>query len=91
MRSTDGALRQTAGGLYVPETLSRARQVWTRDETRLVERATKLLEAKGVRTFFQCTEPECKGAPMTRERMGDGGILLRCAHMDREMPRTEAK
>lgn len=91
MREQDGALRQTASGLFVPEEHSRERQVWTRDECRLVERATKFLDSKGVRTFFGCTNPECKAAPMTRERMADGGIRLRCAHMDREMPRTESK
>ncbi len=90
MRDTDGALRQTASGLYVPEAQSRVRQVWTKDEARLLERATKLCEGHGVRVYLGCTTPGCQASPIARVRLADGGISLQCDHADRLLPRSEA-
>lgn len=79
--------RQHASGLLVPNELSRKREVWTRDEWKVLERATKLLGSRGVDMFLRCENDACKAAPMERIRRNDGGITLRCACTDREMTR----
>jgi hypothetical protein len=76
--------REHASGLLVPSDISRVREVWTRDEWKLLERAAKLLTARGVELFLGCPEPGCKSAPIQRVRRADGGMTLRCAHKDRE-------
>lgn len=78
---------QHASGLYVPEEHKREREVWTYDEWRALERATKLLDARGVTLYLACPEEACKGAPIERRRNLDGGITLRCAHKDRVIVR----
>ena len=76
-------MRAHASGLIVPEAQSRAREVWTKDEGRLLERATKLLDAKGIKLFLGCTEPRCKVAPITRKRLANGDFVLECEHKTR--------
>lgn len=78
------AFREHASGLYVPEPLSRTREVWTRDEWKTIDRAVRMLESRGVTVYFGCPEPTCTTAPIARVRRPDGGITLRCAHKDRE-------
>ena len=81
-------VRQSASGLWVPEELSREREVWTRDEARLLERATKLLESRGVALYLRCTHPDCATVPIERLRAADGGLLLRCGHRDRHLSKS---
>lgn len=76
-----------ASGLIVPEDISRAREVWTRDEWKLLDRATKLINAKGMRQLLKCEHPACKDAPIEKIRQPGGGFVLRCAHADRVFTR----
>lgn len=76
--------RAHASGLMVPDELSREREVWSKDEWNVLERATKLLASRGMTVFFGCSDPRCRQAPIERLRRTDGGITLRCAHKDRE-------
>lgn len=81
--STDG-FRPHASGLFVPEEHSREREVWTRSEWRTIERATKLLTARGLEVFMRCSHTkDCQQAPIERIRRADGGIALQCAHKTR--------
>ena len=82
-----GFARHDGSGLFVPEELKRAREVWTYDEWRVLERATKLLDSRGMQVYFGCPEPQCRERPMERIRNLDGGITLRCAHKDRVVVR----
>ena len=80
----DGAFRETPSGLIVPSELSREREVWTWDEWRTLEKATKLLESRGLRLFLRCDHSrKCMAHPIERLRNPDGGLTLRCAHKDR--------
>lgn len=81
------AFREHASGLLVPQELSREREVWTLDEFKILERATKLLQTRGVSLFLGCSDAKCKAQPLERIRRPDGGITLRCAHRDREFTR----
>ncbi len=83
-----GFRRSTSSGLIVPEELSRAREVWTRDEWKLFERFTKLAESRGLRLFLGCREESCRKAPIERIRQKDGSILLRCEHKDRVLTKA---
>ena len=74
---------QHASGLLVPEELKREREVWTREELRTLDKATALLESRGIQVFMRCHKPECHKAPMERIRSLDGGITYRCGHKDR--------
>lgn len=78
--------RESATGLIVPEAHSRKRELWTRDEWKTIDRATKLLEARGVSVFFGC--PHCPGAPMERIRRNDGGLTLQCDCTAREFTKV---
>lgn len=83
-----GYRRTSAAGLIVPADAVLEREVWTRDEARLLERATKLLEARGVALYLRCTHDDCADAPIARERAADGGLHLRCAHKDRVLSKS---
>lgn len=88
LRNTDPAGFRTVGGLLVPVEMPRDRQVWTKDEWRLLDRATKLLNARGIALQFQCMTPGCDAEPIERLRQPDGTIVLRCAHADRAFMRA---
>lgn len=77
-----------ASGLLVPEEFKREREVWTRDEGRLLDRFIKLAEARGLAVFLGCPESGCEKTPVERIRNLDGGITLRCQHKDRVFQRT---
>jgi hypothetical protein len=78
-----GFRRAVASGLILPEDISRTRDVWTRDEYRLLDRALKLFTAKGMGLLLKCDHPACKSAPIEKIRQPGGGFVLRCAHADR--------
>ena len=78
-----GFRRAVGSGLILPEAISRVRQVWTKDEGRLLDRAFQLFTAKGMRAFLKCEDPACASAPIEKIRTPDGGVILRCAHSDR--------
>lgn len=80
--------RTHASGLIVPEEHSRQREVFTRDEVRLIERAVKLLASRSVAVFFGCEEDTCRKSPIERIRHSDGGLILRCNHKDRVLMRS---
>ncbi len=69
-------------GLYVPEPESRARQVWTRDDWKILNRAQKLLQESGVSMILKCDCPSCATAPIEKIMTPDG-FILRCGHADR--------
>jgi hypothetical protein len=76
------------GNLLVPIDQPRDRQVWTKDEWRLLDRATRLLNSRRVGLQLKCLDPRCDREPIERLRQPDGGILLRCAHVDRTFMRA---
>lgn len=80
--------REHASGLLVPEEQSRAREVWTKDEARLLERAMKLLKGRGIEVFLRCERSACHGRPIERIRGADGGLVFRCEHADRVLMRA---
>lgn len=77
--------RKNSTGLIVPEDISRKREVWTKSEWRILERATKLLKSRDIQIFLRCDQKDCQKEPMERLRRPDGGITLRCQHKDREI------
>ena len=76
-----------ASGLIVPEAHSREREVWTRDEWKLMERMSKLLRSRHITVFLRCDEPGCLKEPMVLVRRATGGISLQCTHKTREFRR----
>lgn len=77
--------RSVDSGLLLPPELSRERQVWTRDEWRLLERCTALLHGKGLALQMQCQHDACKKAILEPSRLGDGSFQLQCPHATRVM------
>lgn len=75
-------------GLILPEAVARERQVWTKQEYRLLERLTGMLGQHGVDLLLQCQHPACSKTPLEPSRLPDGGFRLRCAHMDRVMTKA---
>lgn len=78
-----GFRRATGSGLIVPEDLSREREVWTHDEGRLLDRATKLANKRELKLLLACKHPDCQKAPIERLRLPNGDWVLRCQHRDR--------
>lgn len=85
--NTAGFARHEGTGLLVPEEFKREREVWTREEWMVLERATKLLSSRGMELYLGCQQPACQKAPIERMRNLDGGITLRCEHKDRVVVR----
>lgn len=79
-----GGFAEHASGLLVPEEFKRDREVWTLDELKTIDKATKLLESRGVLVYLGCSDEACrKTGPLERIRSLDGGITYRCSHRDR--------
>lgn len=76
-----------ASGLLVPEDTPREREVWTKDEQRLIDRATAFLAFKGLEFLIACADDRCKGQKLERVPAAEGSIL-RCLHKDRVLQRT---
>lgn len=84
--TTPQGFRQSPNsGLIVPEAQSRERQVWTKDEWKLLERCTKLLHGHGIALLMKCRHEACKDSPLEPKRLRDGTFRLRCNHADRVM------
>jgi hypothetical protein len=60
----------------------RTRQVWTRDEWRLITRVVAFLQGKDVAVVLGCRERACQGEPL-RLIQGPHGLVLRCKCTDR--------
>lgn len=78
-----GFRRSIDSGLIVPEEQSRLREVWTRDDWKLLNRAATLFSMKGLSLLLKCNHPGCKDQPVEKIHQPDGGFILRCAHCDR--------
>lgn len=70
-------------GLLVPESVARRREVWTREDWKVVNRAAKVLNDRHVGTLMRCRVPECPSPVLEATRELDGGLLLRCGCTDR--------
>lgn len=82
----DPAFREHVSGLIVPAELSRKREVWAKDEWRLVERAVKLMKSRGVSTFYKCDNPACASEPLRLHRDPKSrAVDMRCACKSRLM------
>ena len=77
-----------ASGLLVPEDTPREREVWTRDEWKTLNRATKLLAQRGIRFQLACEDERCRREKLELLSQPDGSFLLRCAHKDRILSRA---
>lgn len=81
--------RESNAGLLVPEAISREREVWCKDEWRLLDRATRLLTSRGIKFQFACAHPRCHGERMTLTRdKTSGDVVLQCAHKTRVATRA---
>lgn len=85
MPTTDPGFHPHASGLLVPDDLARKRQVWTKDEGRLLDRLAKLLNERGMLLNLACQNPKCAQSrkPLERFRMANGDYVLRCECTDR--------
>jgi hypothetical protein len=72
----------SATGLLVPEDTPRAREVFTKDEARLLERAMKLIKARGLVLQMRCSDERCQDTKIERIVDEAGDVRLRCAHRD---------
>lgn len=77
-----------ASGLIVPEDTPREREVWTKDEQKMVDRALRFLASKRIKFQMACMDPKCKGHKLEDVLSPDGGSVLRCQHKDRILQRT---
>lgn len=71
-------MRATPSGLIVPEEHSRTRVVMTKDEGRAIDKAAKVLAAKGIKIVLGHTADTCDRAPMHRRRLPNGDYVYEC-------------
>jgi hypothetical protein len=83
MIAVPGYRPSSTSALLVPDEISREREVWTRDDLKVLDRALKLLEGRGLRMYLGCPDPRCVKTPIEKFRNADGGLTLRCSHKDR--------
>ena len=87
--STHGLTRRPSG-LLVPESAvpapARTREVWLREEAKLLRRLSRLLKAHHVRAVLLCDEPACREKPaITSQVEPDGTTVLVCGCKAREV------
>ena len=70
-----------ASGLLVPEDKAREREVWTRDEWRLMDRIIRLMRARNLAIVLHCHA--CKGQEIEVVNQPVNGFTWRCDHKDR--------
>lgn len=80
------AFRQHDSGLYVPEAISRRRQVLTRDEWKLYERAIRLYERHTIAVKMHCAARGCDDPAIVIVPGTDP--ILRCGCTDRVFTRA---
>lgn len=87
---TPSSFKQRESGLYVPDALSRDRQVFTRDELRLIDRALALLGKASLKLQMACEHPRCADSrgKVERKQLADGSVVLQCDHLDRTFMRA---
>lgn len=73
--------------LVVPEVLSRQRDVWPKDEGRLLDRVIALLESHSVKLLLKCGKADCTGQTLERIKTADG-YTLQCGCTDRVFTRA---
>ena len=85
-------LTKTESGLIVPEdAITKQREVWTKDESRLMRRVINLLLQRKIRCIMVCQECQ-KGEQLQQEAVvvpsavdAAGTLVWSCGHKDREM------
>lgn len=75
-------------GLLVPEHAARTRQVWTKDDAKILTRAAKLLNARGVSHQMRCANTSCPDPQLTEVRLAGRDVVLRCGCTDRHFTKA---
>lgn len=78
---SDNGFHPSASGLLIPDSVERPRQVWTNDERRILDRATRLANSRGLALQLACVDCGIKH-PLERVPTAHG-FTLRCNHLDR--------
>lgn len=84
---SDTAGFRRIGSLLVPASLEREREVWTRDDWKAVDRAAKVLKARGVKVVLTCEQCQVNGT-LTMAADPTGDLTLSCAHKTRILTRA---
>lgn len=74
---------RTDTGLLVPVAAKRQREVWTKDEWKLLNRLGKLLKSRQMSFSIHCTTDDCKDKPMAFTPRPDGTSALACQCKER--------
>lgn len=79
--TTDG-FRSVTSGLFLPAAQNRDRQIWTREEWKLLDRVATLCAARGLRLHLECAHEACQRTPLKKVQTVEG-LALQCAHLTR--------
>lgn len=81
------AFQEHTSGLLVPKEVVRKRQVFTKEEWRLLDRVSKLFHTKGVALLMECDNPACTKKIQQVATPG-AGLILRCQCTDRVLQKA---
>lgn len=84
----DPAFRRHDSGLFVPADISREREVWTKADSKILDRALALLQSRHLTVLMRCDEPKCRGSKLERIKGVGTEYTLRCPHKDRIFTRA---
>ena len=87
MDAPSGYRKTGASGLLVPTSVARHREVWLLSEWKLLDRAARLCEERGVRLTLSCRGAGCRGVIMRADEDAAGPVL-RCDCSDRTFVRA---
>lgn len=70
--------RPTASGLIVPDEVSRVREVLTRDDWKVIDRAMKVLKSRGIAATMRCLTEGCTNVAVGHNDAGER--VISCDH-----------
>lgn len=83
MAANGNGYLERSSGLLVPVDAGRTREVWTKADWKLLNKAGAFLASRGMAFHLVCLSSECKGVNLEQARDTAGRTSLRCKCKDR--------
>lgn len=85
--NSEPAFQEHVSGLLVPKAHVRIRQVFTKEEWRLLDKVSRLFKSRGVALLMECEQPACS-KEIQQVQIPGAGLMLRCQCTDRVLQKA---